>query len=209
MKRREFIKVLGGAAAAWPLAARAQQPDRMRRVSRDQVVCRGRRMDEARSRGVRHGLQRARVLSSAATSGSTLAGRGQTDGAALSQRLDQNRVEVHARPHSVRHGCGAFDPGATTAIPIIFMGGDPVGSGFVASFPRPGGNVNRCHHNGVLTDLLGRNGGSCYREIVPRINRVALLVDPNNPNAKAVTNRHAGGGSASGLQGYVSEREVY
>jgi putative ABC transport system substrate-binding protein len=147
MKRREFIKLLGGAAAVWPLVARAQQPDRMRLI--------GVLMGYAES-------DRAAQSWLAAFRGA-LTKLGWTEGSNLRIELrwsanDPDRMRtlakelVDLRPDAI---LGATTPvtGAlareTKTISIVFAGvSDPIGSGFVANLAHPGGNITGFHAQG-------------------------------------------------------------
>src|SRR6516162_2804748 len=176
MKRREFITLLGGGAAAtWPLAARAQQTERVRRIG---VLMGWPESDpEAQS-------ERAAFVQE-------LQKLGWADGRNL--RID-TRWAAPAEPdsmHRLAKELVALQPDlllsqstpATTAllqetrtIPVIFgIVADPIGSGFVASFPRPGGNatgfaVAEPTQAGKWLELL--------KEIAPRVTRVAVLFNP-------------------------------
>ena len=170
MRRRQFITLLGG-AAAWPLAARAQQPERMRRV------------------GVLMGYPEAQ--SEFASFIDELRKLGWVDGRNL--RID-TRWGIPADPDSMHRFARelvALQPDLilsqstpTTAallqetriIPIVFaIVADPVGSGFVASLARPGGNATGF----VVTESsLGGKWLELLREIAPRVTRVAALFNP-------------------------------
>jgi putative tryptophan/tyrosine transport system substrate-binding protein len=172
--RREFIAVLGGAAAAWPIAARAQQPDRVRRVG----VLSGLADDpegQARVAAFRQELQRL----------------GWTDG--RNMRLDlrwgggdaeflrKHAAELVALAPDVLFSTGTASTGpllqATRAVPIVFASViDPVGAGFVESLARPGGNAT-----GFLQFEYSLSGKwlELLREIAPEVKRVAVLRDHN------------------------------
>jgi putative ABC transport system substrate-binding protein len=174
MRRRDFITGLGG-AAAWPLAARAQQGDRVRRV------------------GVLMGWDESDPEGKANLSGLTqgLAELGWTDGRNLrmnvrwaGDNVDKMRMFakelVDLQPDAILTGStsatAAFRP-ETRTIPIVFVGvSDPVGAGFVASLPRPGGN---------LTGFIFTEPGMASKwvelltEIAPGIKRVAIIFNPD------------------------------
>ena len=175
MQRREFITLLGGAAAAWPLAARAQQPDRMRRIGVLMAYAESDREGQAWSRRSGRG-SRSSGGRRAATSGSTLAGRRRRRGV---RGNDSRRNSSRCSPTSFfRHDTPPLRRllQQTRTIPIVFATvADPVGSGFVASFARPGGNVTGFINSeptmaGKWLELL--------KEIAPRVNRVAFLFNP-------------------------------
>ena len=139
LKRRRFITLLGG-AAAWPLAARAQQAERVRRIGVLTAYSESDPEAQARVGAFREGLQKLgwtegrniRIDARWATSDSALMQRFAEELVALQPELilSSSRPTTAALLHQTR------------TIPIIFaIVADPVGSGFVASFPRPGGNV--------------------------------------------------------------------
>jgi putative tryptophan/tyrosine transport system substrate-binding protein len=175
MKRREFITLLGGAAAAWPLAARAQQPDTIRRVG----VLMGFPESDSQAQGYiaafRDGLQKL----------------GWTE--SRNVRIDTRWV-IPTEADLMRQFAKelvALQPDLilsntipttaallqqTRTIPIVFATvADPVGSGFVVSFPRPGGNVTGF---AVSDDALGGKWLELLKEIAPRVARVAILFNP-------------------------------
>jgi putative tryptophan/tyrosine transport system substrate-binding protein len=174
--RREFIALFGGAAAAWPLAARAQQPERMRRVG----VLMSTAEDDAESK--------ARIA--AFLQG--LAQLGWTDGrnaridvrwpAGEYDRIRKYAAEFVALPPDVVLATGAtVGPllQATRDVPIVFViVSDPVGAGFVDSLARPGGNAT-----GFTTFEYGMSGKwlELLKEIAPAT-RAAVLRDPASPS---------------------------
>ena len=141
MRRREFITLLGGAAVAWPLAARAQQGERMRRIGVLMTLAADDPEGQARIAAFLQGLQQL----------------GWTDGRNV--RIDYRWAAGDAERHSqICGGIGraragrhpgrlaAVDRGpllqATRTVPIVFaIVADPVGAGFVDSLARPGGNA--------------------------------------------------------------------
>ena len=134
IRRREFISLLGGAAAAWPLAARAQQPDAGDRVSQTD---RPRRLPAAAR--FSPGPQETGYVEGG-TSRSTTAGPSRSD------RLPELAAQLVRRQVAVIVTAGASPqhsrPNATTTIPIVFgVSDDPVKHGLVASLARPGGNL--------------------------------------------------------------------
>ena len=174
MRRREFIGLAIGAAAAWPLAARAQQPSGMRRIGVLTAYSESDPEAQARVGAFREGLQK---LGWTEGHNIRIDARWATSDAALMQRFAQELVALQpelilssSRPTTVAllH--------QTRTIPIIFaIVADPVGSGFVASFPRPGGNVTG------FTDIQPTIAGKwleLLKEIAPRVARVAFLFNP-------------------------------
>ena len=178
MRRREFITLLGGTVAAWPLLAGAQQADRVRRIG----VLMGVANDaegEARVAAFRQGLQQLGWVE----------GRNVLVeyrwGAGDAARLKIQAAEVAAMMPDVilAGGTAALVPmqQATRSIPIVFVGSaDPVGQGFVASRPRPGGNMTGFTIFEV--SLVGKML-EALKQIAPGTARVALIYSPTNSNA--------------------------
>ena len=176
MRRREFITVLGG-AAAWPMAARAQQGERMRRVG----VLSGSAVDDQDNRGRLAAFQQR------------LQQLGWTDGhnVRIDYRFAGGNHEVYrkyaaelvALAPDVILAPGASLPhmlGATRTVPIVFaFSVDPVGSGAVESLSRPGGNATGF----LLFDYdLSAKWLELLKEIGPHVTRAAILRDPAAPS---------------------------
>jgi putative ABC transport system substrate-binding protein len=172
VNRRQFITLLGG-AAAWPLAARAQQPDQMRRIgvlvglAEDDPVIR------ARLAAFRQGLEK----------------RGWSEGRNV--RIDYRFAPASAQMQVLAKELVALQPDVifahstpvtaalqreSSTIPIVFAAiTDPVGSGFIASLPRPGGNMT-----GVMNyeaSVIGK-WLAMLKEIAPSLVRAAFVVNP-------------------------------
>ena len=173
--RREFITLLGGAAATWPLAAHAQQPDRIRRIAVLAPLAEDDPEMTARLAGFRRGLEK----------------RGWSEGRnvrmdtrfAPDSSADQAQVQakelIALQPDVI---LAQATPLVTALqresrlIPIVFASvADPIGSGFVASLPRPGGNIT-----GVMLYEASVTGKwlAMLKEIAPRLERVALVINP-------------------------------
>jgi putative ABC transport system substrate-binding protein len=172
MRRREFISLLGG-AAVWPLAARAQQPERMRHIG----VLLGFAEDDpetkARLAAFRQGLEK----------------RGWTEGRNV--RIDYRFALAGAQAQVLAKELVALQPDVifthatplvaalqreSRTIPIVFAGlADPIGSGFVASLPRPGGNIT-----GVMQYEASVTGKwlAMLKEIAPSIVRAGFVANP-------------------------------
>jgi putative ABC transport system substrate-binding protein len=174
MKRRDFIALLGGAAAAWPLAARAQQGERVPRIGVLMAVGRDDADTKARLAGFRQGLERL----------------GWSEGRNV--RIDYRFAPAGAQAQALAKELVALQPDVilsqatpsttalqreTSTIPIVFAGvADPIGSGFVASLARPGGNLT-----GLLlfeASITGKWLLSMLREVAPSLTRVALVINP-------------------------------
>jgi putative tryptophan/tyrosine transport system substrate-binding protein len=174
MRRREFITLLGGATAAWPLGARAQQPDRMRLIG---VLMAFAESDPA-------------AQSQVVAFRSALTKLGWTEGSNLRIELrwgagDADRMKTFAkelvdlRPDAI---IGHTTPVTralareTPTIPIVFWAvSDPIGSGFGASLAHPGGNITGFS---AYDPAVGGKWMALLKEIAPRTVRVALLFNP-------------------------------
>jgi putative tryptophan/tyrosine transport system substrate-binding protein len=171
--RRTFLATLGGAAAAWPLAARAQQPDGMRRIGMLLALAEDDPEIRARLAAFRQGLEK----------------RGWSEGRNV--HIDYRFAPGSAQVQVLAKELVALQPDVILAhstpvtaalqqesrtIPIVFAAvTDPIGSGFVASLPRPGGNIT-----GVMNYEYSVTGKwlAMLKEIAPSLVRAAFVANP-------------------------------
>src|SRR5258708_1443770 len=197
MRRREFMMLVGGAAAAWSHGAQA----RRQAIPLIGFVGRG-RGPTAADQAFREGL----------------AEMGFTDGQNVAieyrwthghlERLPKLMVDLVRRPVSAIFTAGGDVPaliakGATRSIPIVFLtASDPVRSGLVASLNRPGLNATGVT---MLAGPLGAKRLQLLRELVPNASAVGLLVNPNNTNSELESADVQAGGRTIGLQTHLLE----
>jgi putative ABC transport system substrate-binding protein len=174
VRRRDFIKVIAGSAAAWPLTVRAQQPTMpvigFLSSSQPQVFA---QMIDA----FRQGLNETGYVVGQNVAFEHRAAGGEYDRyRAMADDLIGRQVAVIFVTGGTVAALAAKD--ATSTIPIVFyMGGDPVKQGLVASLNRPGGNLTGLGWLGVA---LGAKRLELLGELVPNNMAIAMLVNPNN-----------------------------
>src|SRR6266403_5161447 len=174
MNRREFITLLGGTGAAWPLAARAQQPGKLPLVG---MLVPGTQTTHGQWFAAL--VQRLRELGW--IEGRTVAFEYRWAGARnehytdIAAELVKLKVDV-----IVTHGVALLAAKqVTSVIPIVFpVSGDPVGIGLVASLARPGGNATGLSLQ--QTDTAGKRL-ELLREVIPALRRLAILANIGNP----------------------------
>jgi putative tryptophan/tyrosine transport system substrate-binding protein len=195
MKRRDFITLLGSAAAAWPLAARAQQ------ATMPVIGFLDSRSPEAladRLRAFRRGLKEAGYVEGENASVVYLWGDNQLDRLpALAAELVRRQVAVIVC--SGGPAVTAAAKAATTTIPVVFGSAeDPVRLGFVASLARPAGNLTGIN---FLNRELAAKQLELLRELVPTAMRLAVLVNPTNAvSSEYILREVEQGARALGLQ---------
>jgi putative ABC transport system substrate-binding protein len=180
MRRREFMALIGGVAAAWPLAARAQQGERMRLIGVLLPLAKDDPRYQPWLTAFRQGLQEL----------------GWVDGRNI--RMDIHWATNHAEIRKqaaelvalapdiiLAHGASTVGPllQTTRTVPIVFpIAGDPVGAGFVDSLARPGGNVT-----GFMTFEYSMSGKwvELLKQIAPGVARAAVIRDAGSPTGMA------------------------
>jgi putative ABC transport system substrate-binding protein len=176
MNRREFITLVGG-AAAWPLAARAQQQPAMPMIGflRSSSIERSPQLVAA----FLQGLKETGYLEGQNVTIAYRSAEGQYDRlAALAADLVQRRVDIIVATGGSAPAQAA--KAATSAIPIVFTtGGDPVKDGLVASLNQPGGKLTGIS---LLATNIGSKRLGLLRELVPNAATIALLLNPKNPD---------------------------
>ena len=173
MRRRKFIGLVGGAAVGWPMLARGQQTRQMRRIGVLVGLAENDPEMKERLAGFRHGLEKL----------------GWSEGDNV--KIDYRFAPAGAQAHLLARELVALQPDViltqstpataamkpeTSTIPIVFAGvADPIGSGFVASLSRPGGNLT-----GLLQYEEGITGKwlAMLKEIAPNLARAGLLANP-------------------------------
>jgi ABC-type uncharacterized transport system substrate-binding protein len=176
MKRREFITLLGG-AAAWPLAARAQQGERVRRIGVLMSLAADDKQGQARLAAFLQGLQE---LGWTDGRNVRIDVRWGTGDAGRNRRHALELVEL-APDVILASGGSIVGPllQATSSVPIVFtQTPDPVGAGFVESLARPGGNATGFS---IFDYSLGGKWLELLKEVAPRVTRAAVIRDPATP----------------------------
>ena len=200
MRRREFITLLGGAAAAWPLAASAQQPA-MPVVG---ILAAPAPPYAENVSAIRRGLSEAGFVEGRNLAMEFRWAEGQLD------RLPTLAAELVNRQVALIVTVGGAAPlaaarNATSTIPIVFhMGADPVSLGFVRSFNRPGGNVTGVS---LVQVALAAKRLDVLRELVPATRIIGLPVNPATRNVETVVPELHTTARALGLElvvGYAS-----
>jgi putative ABC transport system substrate-binding protein len=205
MRRREFITLLGGGMAAWPLAAHAQQPA-MPMIG----LLSGIPLDDHQLGAIRQGLNEAGYIEGKNVA---IEYRWAEDG--QYDRLPALAADLVGRQVAVIITTGGSSApvaakAATATIPIVFSTGtDPVKLGLVASFNRPGGNVTGVY---FTVTALGSKRLELLRDLVPEVRTMGFLVNPSNPSMADQLKEMQAAAGVLGLQTIVlnasNERDV-
>ena len=196
MRRREFIRFFGSTAVAWPLIARAQQPDRMRRIGVLMSIAENDPEAQFRVTALREGFEKLGW-----TEGRNInvdyrwlggdAARAKADAAELvSQKPDVIIAASTLLLAAVRN--------ETSTVPIVFVGvGDPIAQGFVSSLAHPGGNITGFTSFEFTT---GAKWLELIKEIAPELRRIAFIFNPAaGPYAEKFVQSIAPMASSSGI----------
>jgi putative ABC transport system substrate-binding protein len=179
MRRRKFLGLVGGAAASWPLAVRAQQPDRMRRVALLVLYAESDPQGQTRAAAFRKGLESAGWTIGRNITVDYVWGSFSPDWTnSVTKELRRLAPDVVV----VNSSTALQAIQLATAAPIVFIAvSEPVAQGFVASLSHPGGNMTG------LTNLEPSMGGKwigLLKEIAPQVKKIAFLYNPGNPGSK-------------------------
>src|SRR3984893_5733103 len=196
MKRRQLIAALGGAAAAWPLRARAQQ-------SMSLVGFLNSASPETyrfNADSFREGLAKAGFVEGRNVRIEERWGHGDYRALpALAAELVAKGVVVIAATGDVASARAA--QAASPTVPVVFtIGGDPVRFGLAASLNRPGGHVTGIS---LLSNVLGAKRVELLHQIAPKVSRIALLMNPTNPNSAAEQKEAQTGARSLGIETVV------
>jgi len=192
MRRREFITLLGGVAAAWPFAARAQQPTKQHRVG---VITLGDAVAKSFEAELREGLRQSGLIEGQNLQYESRAADGNISLLPkIAAELVALKIDVIVALYTP---CALAAQRATRDIPIVVVAGDPVGLGLVASLARPGGNIT-----GI--SLIGAElHGKCvelFRDLIPGIRRVAVLGNGPDPIVKPMLEQIRLAGKNTGIE---------
>jgi putative ABC transport system substrate-binding protein len=192
VRRREFITLLGGAAAAWPLVALAQQRAMPVIGFLSGPTASGRTPLVA---AFHQGLSEAGYIEGRNIAIEARWAEGQFDRLpAMAAELVQRQVAVIV---AFTTPAGLAAKAATSTIPIVLLTGDPVGTGLVASLARPGGNITG------LSYMIPETHGKCvelFRDMLPSVRRVAVLGNAVDPSHKQIIEQIQFAGRATGIE---------
>jgi len=182
MRRRKFLSLLGG-AATWPLAARSQQPERMRRIGVIMSYPENDLAGQARATAFRQGLEKHGWVSGRNVHIDYRWGLGDADWmrSSVAQLLETVPDVMVANGDPAARAAQT----ASSTVPVIFIAGsDPIANGYVQSFAHPGGNLTGFT---VLEPSLGTKLLELLKDIAPSITRVAVMFNLDNPGNKQLS----------------------
>jgi putative tryptophan/tyrosine transport system substrate-binding protein len=175
MRRREFIALIGGAAVAWPLAARAQQPGRVYRIG---FLWHGPDEFLDALEAFRQGLRDLGYVEGRNIVVEYRWAEGKPERMReMAEELVRLQVDIILAPSSIYTAAARQ---ATSTIPIVFVShADPLGTGHVASLAQPGGNVTGLSLMMTETNVKGLE---LFKEAIPGLSRVGVIFDPATPS---------------------------
>jgi len=191
VKRREFITMLGGAAAVWPLVARAQQL-KVPRIGALVLT-----NEDARSFGkeLREGLRELGYNEGQNFTFEFRSAEGNADLLPeLAAELVRLKVDIIA---AIFTPCALAAKQATRETPIFVIAGDPIGTGLVTSLARPGGNITGLSNMGAET--AGKSV-ELFRDMLPSLRRVAVLANPVDPFTNSILEQVQLAGRTAGIE---------
>jgi putative ABC transport system substrate-binding protein len=196
MRRREFVTLIAGAAAAWPTAARAQQPERVRRIGVLDTLAADDPFAQARQGAFLQGLQQSGWTIGRNVRIDTRWSAGSTD------LMRKHVAELIALAPDVFLATGTPSLGpllqATRTVPIVFvLVPDPVGAGFVDSLARPGGNATGFTN---FEYSMSAKWLELLKQIAPGVTRAAVLRDPTLTSGIGQFAAIQGGASTFGVE---------
>ena len=190
LHKRDFITLLGGAAAAWPLAARAQEA----RVPRIGALVLTDEDARAFAKELREGLREFGYREGQNYSLELRSADGKADRLGeLAEELVRRKVDVIA---AIFTPCALAARQATREVPIFVIAGDPVGNGLVANLARPGGNVTGLSNMG--SETAGKTL-ELFRDMLPSLRRVAVLANPVDPFSRSLLEQVQVAGRTAGI----------
>ena len=190
IRRREFITLLGGAAASWPIAPRAQQAN----VPRIGALVLTDEDARAFAKELREGLREFGYREGQNYSLELRSAEGKADRLGeLAEDLVRRKVDVIA---AIFTPCALAARQATRDVPIFVIAGDPVGNGLVANLARPGGNVTGLSNMG--SETAGKTL-ELFRDMLPSLRRVAVLANPVDPFSRSLLEQVQVAGRTAGI----------
>jgi putative tryptophan/tyrosine transport system substrate-binding protein len=190
MRRREFITLLGGAAAMWALTAHAQRS----KIPRIGALVLTNEDGKSFGNEFRAGLRDLGLVEDQNFAFELRSAAGNPDLLPeLAAELVRSKVDLLA---AIFTPCALAAKQATREIPIFAIAGDPVGTGLVASLARPGGNITG------LSNMGAETGGKClelFRDMLPSVRRVGVLANPVDPFSKSIVEQIQAAGRIAGI----------